>query len=94
MSDENRGLYRKYRIERTDGSSAPGGKHERCEYFVLDLVHDEFAFPALLAYADACAGKYPELAADLRRRAVGERSDDLSRAVDAERRTPRAKERR
>ncbi len=41
-------------------------KHERCRYFVLDLDHDAFAAPALLAYADACAAEYPALAADLR----------------------------
>ncbi|HMA19537.1 MAG TPA: hypothetical protein VKO87_01975, partial [Gemmatimonadaceae bacterium] len=64
--DQNRGIYMKYLIERTDGSSAPGGKHERCEYFVLDWEHDKFAVPAARAYADACAREFPELARDLR----------------------------
>lgn len=77
--DQHRGLYGKYLVERRDGSSGPGGKHERCEYFVLDLAHDKYAFPALIAYASACQGEYPELAADLRRRAVGEQSDELAR---------------
>jgi hypothetical protein len=68
--DAKRGLItRKYKIERTDGSTGEGGKHEQCDYFVLDLVHDRFARPALLAYADACEAEYPLLARDLRTRA-------------------------
>jgi len=65
MNDAERGLYKKYDVRRADGSSEPGGKHETCRYFVLDLVHDEFARPALEAYAKACREKYPALAADL-----------------------------
>lgn len=64
MSD---GIHRKYDVKRTDGSSAPGGKHADCAYFVLDLEHDDFAIHALKAYANACAKSYPDLAADLRR---------------------------
>jgi len=56
----------KYKVERTDGSSVSGGKHESCEYFVLDLVHDKFSYQALKAYADACEAEYPLLARDLR----------------------------
>lgn len=67
MSEEQRGLYRKYRVTRTDGSSESGGKHERCAYFVLDLEHDEFAAAALKAYAKACQETYPDLAADIER---------------------------
>lgn len=77
MSDENRGLYRKYKVERTDGSSAPGGKHEDCRYFVLDLEHDEFSVPALQAYAAAAESRYPNLARDLFAM-VGRRSADLT----------------
>jgi hypothetical protein len=66
MSDKNRGLYNKYRIERTDGRSAPGEKHSDCEYFVLDITHDPFALPALDAYAIACEADFPDLAQDLR----------------------------
>ena len=61
-----RGLHRKYRVERTDGSSAPGGKHADCAYFVLDRTHDVYAVPALRAYANACEAESPALAADLR----------------------------
>jgi hypothetical protein len=66
MDDKNRGLYGKFIVERTDGRSAPGEKHENCEYFVLDLTHDPFALSALDAYAEACEEKYPALAKDLR----------------------------
>jgi hypothetical protein len=66
------GVYRKFVVERADGSSKPGGKHERCDYFVLDWKHDPFAIPAARAYADACEAKYPALAADLRARADAE----------------------
>lgn len=65
MSDEERGVYRKYNVTRTDGSSESGGKHEQCSYFVLDLKHDEFALPALRAYAKACKASHPELARDI-----------------------------
>lgn len=60
-----RGIHQKYRVERTDGSSKPGGKHAECAYFVLDLEHDPFAIPALRAYAEACRERYPILAFDL-----------------------------
>src|ERR1700758_3049829 len=59
------GLYNKFHIERTDGSSAPGGKHETCKYFVLDVHCDQHAIPALMAYADSCKADYPLLARDL-----------------------------
>lgn len=65
MSDKHVGLYKKYEVARADGSSSPGGKHEHCTYFVLDLVHDRYAKSALISYAYACAMEYPELARDL-----------------------------
>lgn len=64
-SDEKRGLYNKFTVERVDGQSAVGGKHHDCRYFVLDLDHDPYAMPAIKAYADHCAAKLPELARDL-----------------------------
>ncbi len=63
--DRERGLYEKYMVTRTDGSDAGDCKHEYCEYFVLDLMHDPFALPALRAYRSACMKEYPELARDL-----------------------------
>jgi len=59
------GLYGKFIISRVDGTDAPGGKHDGCDYFALDLTHDPFAMPAIKAYADACRTEYPVLAADL-----------------------------
>lgn len=61
----NRGLYEKFQVRRTDGASEPGCKHEGCEYFVLDLTHDDYALPALMAYRKACRHKFPQLADDL-----------------------------
>ncbi len=59
------GLFPKFNVTRTDGTDAPGGKHHGCDYFVLDVTHDPFAAPALLAYAKACEKEYPALAKDL-----------------------------
>lgn len=67
MDKHSVGLYEKFRVERTDGKSAPGEKHSGCRYFVLDLDHDPHAAPALKAYAESCESEYPNLAADLRR---------------------------
>jgi hypothetical protein len=67
--DERPGLYRKFWVRRTDGSSGEKGKHALCEYLVLDWNHDRFAVAAGRAYADACEAEYPELAADIRQRA-------------------------
>lgn len=66
LPDEKRGLYGKYKVKRTDGGSGVGKKHENCAYFVLDLVHDPHAIPAILAYAKSCEADYPDLASDLR----------------------------
>ncbi len=70
MNDRTRGLYEKFYVERTDGRSAPGQKHEGCEYYVLDLDHDKHAAAALEAYATSCEAEYPALAADLRAKAL------------------------
>lgn len=56
----------KFTVKRTNGSSEPGGKHEHCTFFVLDIQHDPFAEAALEAYAKACEAKYPHLARDIR----------------------------
>lgn len=68
MGDKSRGIYRKFEVNRTDGTSAPGQKHYGCEYFVLDVDHDPFAIAALRAYADACEKEYPLLAEDIRKK--------------------------
>jgi len=64
---DQRGLIAKFRVQRVDGSDAPGGKHDGCGYFVLDLTHDRHAIPALRAYAEDCAEERPALSADLMR---------------------------
>lgn len=70
MDRTKQGIIDKFRVFRTDGTDAPGCKHDGCWYWVLDLTHDEFAGEAILAYADACKDKYPQLADELRRRVV------------------------
>jgi hypothetical protein len=61
-TDEQRGIYGKYRVERIGGTP---GKHDECWYYVLDWEHDKFARPALEAYATACSDEYPDLSRDL-----------------------------
>lgn len=68
MGDKTKGLYRKFTVIRNDGSSNLGGKHEHCEYFVLDMTHDAHARAAIRAYAESCEAEYPLLADDLRRK--------------------------
>jgi len=65
VGDVTRGLYNKFYVRRTDGRSRKGQRHYHCQYFVLDLDHDEFALIALRAYARACREKYALLAVDL-----------------------------
>lgn len=67
-SPHNRGLYKKFHVTRTDGRDEPGNKHHNCEYFVLDMDHDDHAMAAIRAYVQSLedAGEYPDLAADLR----------------------------
>lgn len=70
MSEKPAGLYRKFKVERTDGQSAPGGKHHGCEYFVLDMNHDKHALAAIRAYIRSLAEaeECPELIEDLQHR--------------------------
>lgn len=69
MTDnKSKGIYNKFIVNRVDETDAPGGKHDGCEYFVLDATHDVYAYAALMAYADACEADYPKLAADIRAR--------------------------
>lgn len=66
MGDRARGLYDKFIVTRTDGKSSSGQKHYGCQYVVLDMSHDPFAIPAVMAYAEACEREYPLLAKDLK----------------------------
>lgn len=74
MSTET-GIYKKFYVERLDGKSNYGQKHYNCDYFVLDLIHDPYALPALEAYAEACRDKYPFLALDIFKKIQGMRSE-------------------
>lgn len=64
LPDTERGLYAKYEVHRIDD---PEGKHDDCQYFVLDVKHDEAARFALREYAAYVRHKYPSLADDLER---------------------------
>ena len=81
MNDRKHGLYEKFNVRRTDGSSQPGGKHHDCNHFVLDLTHDKHGRVALAAYADSCEREFPQLAADLRKKLAD--MDTASRAAAA-----------
>jgi len=66
MSDKTAGITpNKFKVTRLDNRHSKGEKHHDCVYYVLDLVHDEYAIPALIAYARACTAKYPFLASDI-----------------------------
>lgn len=60
-------IYHKYDVSRRDGAeSCEGSKHYGgCRLFVLDLDHDPYARFAAFAYASACEGTHPTLAAEL-----------------------------
>lgn len=64
-SNADQGIYQKFFVERTDGSSAPGGKHHGCRYFVLDLDHDPAAPDTLRKYAEKVAESHPLLSRDI-----------------------------
>ena len=56
-----KGLYRKYKIEKADGSPID----ENAAYFILRYDKDIFAMIALKAYADAVRFANPQLANDI-----------------------------
>lgn len=62
------GLYKKFIVRRADGRDLQGEKHHKCDYLVLDLVHDAHAHSAVAAYVASCVSDAPALAEDLRRR--------------------------
>lgn len=68
VNQQQAGVYHKFNVSRADGRDMPGGDRHGAEYFVLDVTHDEFAIPALAAYAAACRNDYPALADDMVRR--------------------------
>ena len=74
MNDQERGLYKKYWVERINDKD---GKHKHCMFFVLDLDHDPHAIPALRAYIESCELYYPKLAADLTVQLIKRRPDGV-----------------
>ena len=74
MGNRTRGIYSKFKVERTDGATSEGGKHHLCAHFVLDLNCDKHAIPALKAYMESCKEEYPVLYEDLKEmlRRIGE----------------------
>lgn len=58
---EEKGLYGKYKIEKTDGSPVD----PKAIYFTLRLDTDPYARKAIRAYIEACREEQPELARDL-----------------------------
>jgi len=76
MNDQDRGIYRKYHVERLND---PSGKHADCAYFVLDPRHDPIARVALDAYwKEARKQGYEALAVDLRGWVTAERYVEAS----------------
>lgn len=69
MQQHHIGLYQKFHVSRKDGRDQAAGDRHGARYFVLDTTFDPYAPAALLAYADACTMKYPQLAQDLINRA-------------------------
>ena len=58
-----RGLYGKYRVEKTDGSPLD----PKAIYFTLRIDTDPHARAAIRAYIESCREENPELAGDLER---------------------------
>lgn len=61
--EREQGVVRKYNVVRLDDKF---GKHDTCDYFVLDPQHDRHAIPALRAYAESAReDRYIALANEL-----------------------------
>ena len=60
---DKRGIYGKYRIEKTDGTPVD----PRAVYFTLRLDTDKHARAAVRAYIESCLDEQPKLAQDLKR---------------------------
>ena len=68
-TQDNRGAYSKFIVNRVDGRDLKGGDRHNAELFVLDLTYDPYARMALAAYVVACKDEYPLLAKDLKSKA-------------------------
>ena len=79
MSDQGKGLYKKFDVKRV---SDPTGKYADCDYFVLDLKHDKHAPAALYAYAYDCEDDFPQLSKELQELASSLCRPSVVEAVD------------
>lgn len=61
MSDNKKGWYNKYFIEKVDGTPIDWD----AEYFVLRVDKDKHARKALIAYAESVMEENPKFAADI-----------------------------
>ena len=76
MNKHTQGLFGKFAVSRADGRDGPGGKHEHCQHFVLDLDHDKHALPAIAAYVESCRDEFPQLATDLQAKVQAKLTSD------------------
>lgn len=66
MGDKTKGWIRKYIVRRSDDTDQPGGKHDGCDLFVMDLTHDPLAIIPMLEYAyNANIAGYKPLAREI-----------------------------
>ena len=63
MQKDRRGLYGKYKVEKSDGSPLD----PKAIYFTLRIDTDPHARAAIRAYIESCREENPELARDLER---------------------------
>ncbi len=81
-AEQSVGVIEKYTVRRNND---PGGKHDDCWYFVLDIQHDPHAQKALLAYADAAATEgYQQLRDDLYLRVMESQKAEREAHADAD----------
>lgn len=64
MSDK-RGLHGKFIIARRDNKHLLGQKHHGCDYFVLDLTHDQHGIQVVRYYATLCREDRPQLSQEI-----------------------------
>lgn len=63
LKNNKRGLYGKYKVEKSDGSPLD----PKAIYFTLRIDTDPHARAAIRAYIESCRAENPELAGDLER---------------------------
>ncbi len=83
MSKKDIGMTDRYKVSRLDERDLKeGDKHFGCKYYVLDIIHDRFAVPALEAYAaEADKDGFHDLAGDIYK-LVRSRDDKILHDMD------------